>query len=98
MDAKPPLYVYCQNGGFSLPDSVVQSLASQSPNGCVYLRQDEDVLTISATRIIGGHRRALNARFRAPMFRLATRLGIVDLHESVRVMGVEWRKARRVRA
>lgn len=91
MDAKEPLYVVCQNGVFLLPDGVFRMLSAQVTNGFIYLRQDEDSLTISATRITDGRRRVLNARVRAPMFREATRVAIVDLRESLRVMPVEWR-------
>jgi hypothetical protein len=91
MDAKELQYVVCQNGVFLLPDRVFHALSSLVTNGFVYLRQDEDVLTISTTRIADGQRRVLNTRVRARMFREATRLAIVDLPDSVRVMGVEWR-------
>lgn len=87
-----PLYVVCHNGVFLLPDEVVQALAQLVTNGFVYLRQDEDVLTISTTRLAEGRRRVLQHRFRAPMFRDATKLAIVDLKESIRVMAVERRR------
>jgi hypothetical protein len=92
MDNHEPLYVVCHNGVFLLPDEVVRALSSLVTNGCVYLRQDEDVLTISTTRLAEGRRRVLQNRFRAPMFRDATKLAIVDLKESIRVMAVERRK------
>ncbi|MFP5247924.1 MAG: hypothetical protein ACLGH0_14620 [Thermoanaerobaculia bacterium] len=91
MDANESLYVVCQNGVFLLPDPIFKMLSSQVTNGFVYLRQDEDTLTISSTRIADGHRRSLSPRFRAPMFLHATKLAIVDLRESIRVMGVEFR-------
>ena len=91
MDANEPLYVVCQNGVFTLPERVFRSLSAHAPRGFVYLRQDEDTLTISSSRIADGRRRVLNARFRSPMFREATRLGIVDYRESIRVIAVEWR-------
>ena len=87
-----PQYVVCHNGVFLLPDDVVSALSSLVTNGFVYLRQDEDVLTISTTRLAEGQRRVLQNRFRAPMFRDATMLAIVDLKESIRVMAVEKRK------
>ncbi|HYH08049.1 MAG TPA: hypothetical protein VEK11_13415 [Thermoanaerobaculia bacterium] len=90
MDANEPHYIVCQNGVFTLPESLLRALSSQTRR-FVYLRQDEDSLTISTTRIADGHRRVLNARMRAPMFREATCLAIVDLRESLRVMPVEWR-------
>lgn len=88
MDANETQYVVCRNGVFILPDDVYRSLQSMVTNGFVYLRQDEDVLTISTTRIADGYRRVLNARFRSPMFRDAKQLAIVNLQESVRVMAV----------
>lgn len=88
MDANAEHYVVCHNGVFLLPEEVYQTLAGQVTNGFVYLRQDEDVLTISTTRITDGRRRVLNMRFRAPMFRDAKRLAIVNYRESVRVMAV----------
>ena len=91
MDAKEPLYVVCQNGVFILPEYVVRFLAAQVTNGFVYLREDEDSLTISTTRIADGRRRLLNARMRIPMFREAVRLGVVDYRDSLRIMPVEWR-------
>jgi hypothetical protein len=93
MERNEPLYVVCHNGVFVLPDEVVKSLSSLVTNGFVYLRQDEDVLTISTTRVTDGRRRVLQNRYRAPMFRDATKLAIVDLKESIRVMAVEKRKA-----
>lgn len=92
MDPKEPMYVVCHNGVFLLPDELVKALGSLITSGFVYLRQDEDVLTISTTRLTDGRRRVLQSRFRAPMFRDATKLAIVDLKESIRVMAVERRK------
>jgi hypothetical protein len=88
-----PLYVVCHNGVFILPDRVVESLSTLVTNGFVYLREDEDVLTISTTRLAEGRRRLLQSRFRAPMFRDAVKLAIVDLKESIRVMAVEKRRS-----
>lgn len=91
MDANEPLYVVCRNGVFTLPESVYKSLAASVTNGFVYLRQDEDTLTISTQRITDGRRRILQNHYRAAMFRDATKLAIVGLDDSLRVMGVEWR-------
>lgn len=91
MNSNGSPYVVCHNGVFILPEAVFKSLAAGVRNGFVYVRQDEDVLTISTTRITDGRRRVLNTRFRAPMFREATKLAIVDLEESIRLMAVEWR-------
>lgn len=86
MDANESHFVGCHNGIFVLPDAIYRSLASFVTNGFVYVRQDEDGLTISSTRLDGGHRRALNTRYRAPAFRGSKKLAIVDLKESIRVM------------
>lgn len=88
MDANESQYVVCHNGVFILPESVYKSLAALVTNGFVYFRQDDEVLTISTTRIVDGHRRVLNMRYRAPMFRAARKLAIVNYTESVRVMAV----------
>lgn len=88
MDANQPQYVVCHNGVFLLPDDVYRALAALVTNGFVYLRQDDEVLTISTTRIADGRRRVLNSRFRAPMFRDARKLAIVNYLESVRVMAI----------
>lgn len=88
MDAKEPLYVVCHNGVFVLPESVFRALAALVSNGFLYLRQDDEVLTISTTRIADGYRRVLNPRFRAQMFRTARALAIVHYPDSVRVMAV----------
>lgn len=98
MDAKQPLTVVCQNGVFILPESIVRSLSAHVTNGFVYLRQDEDTLTISTSRIADGRRRLLSARFRVPMFRDAVKLGIVDLRDSIRVMALERRATGPARA
>lgn len=87
-EANTALYVDCRKGIFVLPDLVHESLASMTTRGWVYLREDDDVLTISATRIQDGYRRVLNGRFRAGMFRGATTLAIVSCADSLRVMAV----------
>lgn len=92
MPSSEPLYVVCHNGVFLLPDHVVHSLSTLVTNGFVYLREDPEVLTISTTRVTEGRRRVLQNRFRAPMFRDATKLAIVDLKESILVMAVERRR------
>jgi hypothetical protein len=81
-------YVVCRNGVFLLPDAVVKSLQPYVRNGFVYVRQDDDALTISTSRITDGHRRVLQPRYRVPMFRDARKLAIVDLKDSIRVMQV----------
>ena len=88
MDANESLYVVCHNGVFLLPDSVYRALEAMITNGFVYLRQDDEVLTISATRIPDAHRRVLNLRYRIPMFKTARKLAFVYYDDSVRVMAV----------
>lgn len=88
MDANPEHYVSCHNGVFVLPDEVYRELAGQVTNGFLYLRQDDEVLTISTTRITDGRRRVLSSRFRAPMFRACRKLGIMNYRDSVRVIAV----------
>jgi hypothetical protein len=88
MNPNEPLYVVCHNGVFVIPDALFRSLSALVKNGFVYLRQDIDTLTISSTRIADGRRRVLNGRFRANMFREATRLAIVDLRGTIQVMAV----------
>ena len=90
MSEMEPQYVACRNGVFILPDAVLRVMSAHC-RGLVYLREDEEVLTISASQLAGGHKRPLTARFRVAMFREATRLAIVDVHDSLRIMGVEWR-------
>jgi hypothetical protein len=88
MNPKEPLYVVCRNGVFIIPETAFHSLSATVTRGFVYLRQDADTLTISSTYIADGRRRVLNTRFRANMFREATRLAIVDLKGTIQVMAV----------
>ena len=88
MDANDPLYILCRNGVFILPESVCSALRALVPRGFVYLRQDDEVLTIATARIAGGYRRLLSGRIRAPMFRGAKKLAIVDYNDSLRVMAI----------
>jgi hypothetical protein len=88
MNPTEPLYVVCHHGVFVIPDALFRSLSALVKNGFVYLRQDIDTLTISSTRIADGRRRVLNGRFRANMFREATRLAIVDLRGTIQVMAI----------
>lgn len=91
MDANEPLYMPCRNGTFILPESIFRALEALVTNGFVYLRQDDETLTISTTRVVGGHRRPLNARIRVPMFRTASKLGVIDLRDGIRVIAVQSR-------
>ena len=88
MDANDPPYLVCRNGVFFLPENVCKGLRALITNGFVYLRQDQEVLTISTTPIEGGRRRVLSGRFRASMFRGAKKLAIVNYNDSLRVMAV----------
>ena len=88
MDANEPLYVLCRNGNFALPEPICNLLHSLMTNGFVYVREDEDVLTISTTRIADGRRRVMRGHFRVPMFRDAKKLAIVNYQQSLRVMAV----------
>jgi hypothetical protein len=92
MPINEPVYVVCQNGVFILPDQFVHALSELVTNGFVYLREDDDVLTISSIRMAEGRRKLLQSRYRAAMFREATMLAIVDLKESIQVMAVEKRR------
>lgn len=89
MSANEELHVVCNHGVFTLPESVFRAFSTLVTNGFVYLREDSDVLTISTTKIAGGRRRMLNTYYRSRMFRQATRLAIVDLRESIRIMITE---------
>ncbi|HEX7807892.1 MAG TPA: hypothetical protein VF608_04190 [Thermoanaerobaculia bacterium] len=88
MDAKEALYVVCRRGVFVLPEAIFESLSALVENGFFFVRQDDEVLTISTQKLVEGHRRAINARFKVPMFRDARKLAIVNLRDSVRVMVV----------
>jgi len=88
MDANELLYVVCRNGSFALPEHLCKLLQSLMTNGFVYLREDEDVLTISTTRITDGRRRLMRGHFRVPMFRDAKKLAIVNYQQSLRVMAI----------
>ena len=89
MDANQQHFVVCHRGVFILPDALYESLSNFLSHGALYIREDEEVLTISATKLEGGYRRAASSRFRIPMFREARTLGIVDFRDSLRVMVVK---------
>lgn len=88
MDANEPLFVVCRKGVFALPEHICKLLQSLMKNGFVYTREDEDVLTISTTRITEGRRRLMRGHFRVPMFRDAKKLAIVNYQQSLRVMRI----------
>lgn len=89
-----PVFVPCINGLFSIPDELFEGLRQACPQGTLYIRQDEDILTISPTRITDARKRHLNQRYRIPMFRTATQLAVIDMVENIRVMAVQWRPHR----
>jgi len=89
-----PLFVPCINGLFAIPDELFEGLRQACPEGTLYIRQDEDVLTISPTRIADARKRHLNQRYRIPMFRTATQLAVIDMVENIRIMAVQWRTHR----
>ena len=91
MPANEPHYVVCSNGFFVLPDDVYTALAALVPKGFVYVRQDEDSMIIATGRITDGRRRQLADHYRAPQFRDAVTLAIVDMKDSLRITPVEWR-------
>ena len=82
------LSIVCHNGVFVLPEAVYKSLASFARNDFIYIREDEDALLISTIPIADGRRRVLHMRLRAPMFRNARQLAIVDFRDSVRIMPI----------
>lgn len=84
-------YIDCNKGFFILPDDIFASLTEQATKGFVYVREDEDALTIAATRLTDGRKRSLVNHYKSPMFHNATRLAVIDLKDSLRVMAVEWR-------
>ncbi len=91
------LIVPCLNGVFTIPEPIYSVLHELTKSEIVYLRQDEDALTISPVRLADGKRRQLHPQYRIQMFRYATRLAIIDLVEGIQVMPVQWRPDRRVR-
>lgn len=84
----------CTRGVFTLPDEVYETLRTGSPSGLVFMRQADDVLIISAERLVGARRRHLHHTYKAPMFHAAIRLAIVNMADTFQVMAVEWRKNR----
>ena len=83
--------IVCRGGVFSLPDELFVSLKRACPTGVLYIRQDEETVVISPQPIADGRRRQLNRRYRAEIFRNATRLVLVDAGETIRLMAVQWR-------
>lgn len=75
----------------TLPQEVYEALRAASPSGMVFLRHDEDVLTISPTRFLDARRRQLHQSYRSPILRAAVKASVMVLGEVIQVMPVEWR-------
>lgn len=87
--------VACNNGFIVLPDELYETLRSGAVNGSVYLREDEDVVTISVAKLQGARRRLLNHGYRIHALREASRVAIIEFPEGVQLMPAEWRGSRR---
>lgn len=79
---------------FTLPPELFDVLKNAAPAGFVFLREDEDVLTISAEKMNGSRRRQLNHTYKALSFRSAILLSVVNIADTLQLMPVEWRKRR----
>lgn len=86
--------IACHGGAFTLPDEVFRYLKEASTSGLVYLRHDEDTVVISPVPIPDGRRRQINRQYRADIFRNATRLKVMEMGETIRLMAVHWRPVR----
>jgi hypothetical protein len=86
--------IACVSGVFTLPDEMFRNLKRAAANGLIYIRQDEDSMILSPTRIADGRRRQLNRQYRAQIFRTATRLAVIEMGDTVRLMAVQWRPTR----
>lgn len=92
---KPADPIQCSGGSFELPPSAFALLEAACVSEMVYLRQDEDTLTISPVRLVDGRRRRLRTHYRVAMFRTATRLAVLELGDTIVIMPAQWRPARR---
>jgi len=86
--------VPCANGIFLLPDSTFERLAANSRSGLVFIREDEDGVTISPEPLSDGRRRQLKKKCKALSLREATEVELIDMGDDVRIMPVEWRPKR----
>ena len=77
-----------------LPDEVFDRLAANSRAGQVFIREDEDGVTISPDHLLGGRRRLLKKKCKALSLREATEVALIDLGSDLRIMPVEWRRKR----
>ena len=87
-----PLIIRCAGGTFTLQLPLDEALRAAAPNGLIYMREDEDMLTISATRVADARRRHLHPSYRLGIFRDVVKLAVIDMTENLRIMPVEWRK------
>ncbi|HEY5609596.1 MAG TPA: hypothetical protein VIL97_00200 [Thermoanaerobaculia bacterium] len=92
-----PRVVVCNNGFITLPDEIYETLRSAAPNGIVYVREDQDVVTISIGKLKDARRRQLHHRYRIRALRDAARVAIIELPDGVQLMPAEWRTARLAR-
>jgi hypothetical protein len=90
-----PAIVPCANGVFEIPLPMFEQMRVAAAYGMVFVREDEDSMTISADELADGKRRQLHPHYRAHGFREATRLVIVPMPSMLKVMPVHWRVRRR---
>lgn len=88
------MFVLCSNGIFHLPDAAFEKLAANADNGQIFIREDEDGVTISPEHLLGGRRRLLKKKCKALSLREATEVAVIDLGPDVRIMPVQWRHKR----
>lgn len=85
------MFVLCSNGIFLLPDATFEKLAASTRYGQVFIREDEDGVTISPEHLMDGRRRLLKKKCKALSLREATEVAVIDLGSDVRIVPVEWR-------
>jgi hypothetical protein len=93
--------VRCIAGVFTLPPEIFEALQAAATTGLIYLREDEDMLTLSPTRFTDARRRQLHPSYRILKYRDVVKVAIINMDENIRIMPVEWRtrsSARRRRA
>jgi hypothetical protein len=89
--ANDPLIIRCAGGVFTLPTELLEWLRSRTTTGLIYIREDEDVLILSPTRITDARRRALHPSYRIASYRDVVKVAVINMDENVRIMPVEWR-------
>jgi hypothetical protein len=60
----------------------------------VYMRHDEDILTISSERLNGGRKRLLHERYKIYRLQGAIQVAICRVGDAFQVMPVAWRTPR----